>query len=77
MSSSDGEWTKLATTISRIGEAHARDEKNWTDILALMGLRYEQDFHTFYKMKFLMEYQTYLVNTGKKVKATYHIFEGK
>lgn len=45
MSGSDGEWMRLAFAILRSGEAHARDEKHWTDMFALMDLRYEQGLY--------------------------------
>ena len=40
MSGTGGEWERMAFAILRNGVGHARDEKHWTDMFALMDLRW-------------------------------------
>jgi len=40
MSGSGEEWTRMAMQILSNGVGHARDEKHWTDMFALMDLRW-------------------------------------
>lgn len=44
MSGRAEEWTRMAFNILQNGIAHSRDENHWTDMFALMDLRFTQSF---------------------------------
>ncbi len=45
MSGRSEEWTRLAFRLLENGIGHARDENHWTDMFALMDLRYSGDVY--------------------------------
>lgn len=48
MSGRAEEWSRMAFRILENGIGHARDEKHWTDMFALMDLRYSGDVYKWH-----------------------------